>query len=249
MLKNERQDEIYSIISTNRFVSVKELSERLYISESSIRRDLSFLEKEGFIKRTHGGAELINSVESVMPFGIRTYKNADAKKEIAKKALTLVSDGDIVFLDQTSTSYFLALEILKNKTVTVVTNNREIVNLLSNSEMTVISSGGVISKANNNCFIGKNAQRAFEEVYADTVFFSAKSLSSDGIISDFSQEEVFVRNSMFSSADKKVFMCDSSKFDTHSAYKQCSLKDVDYLISEDQRSDKFLDKFKNLHTL
>lgn len=230
-------------MSEKGFTSVKELSEKLYTSESSIRRDLAILEKRGVIKRSYGGAHVINSVETVIPFGMRTYKNVEAKKLIAKKAVSLISNGDIVFLDQTSTSYFLALEILKSKSCTVVTNNREIVNLLSGSDMTVISSGGVVSRANTNCLIGQYACRTFEEIFADIAFFSAKALSADGIISDFSEDEVLVRRSMFKNADKIAFMCDSSKFGARSGYKQLSLDEVDFLITE-REDDEFLEGMK-----
>ncbi len=246
MIVSERQNQICSILSEQRFATVKELSERLFISESSIRRDLSRLESKGYIKRNHGGAILLHSGDTVVPFGIRTFHNVKEKKLIAKKAVELIHTGDMVFLDQTSTSYFLAAEILKSKTVTVVTNNREIINLLAGSELPVICSGGIISKANDICLIGQSAQDTFSEIYADIAFFSCKSLSFDGIISDCSQEEVFVRNAMLASAAKKVFLCDGSKMGSRSAYKQCELNDVDVLVSETTPSRNFLTKAPSL---
>jgi DeoR family fructose operon transcriptional repressor len=241
--KSDRQSEIYSILSEKGFVTVKELSEKLYTSESSIRRDLAILEKKGIVKRSYGGASIIHSAETVIPFGMRTYKNVEAKKIIASKAVNLISNGDIVFLDQTSTSYFLAVEILKSKSVTVVTNNIEIINLLSSGDMTVISSGGVVSRVNNNCLIGQYACRTFEEIFADIAFFSAKALSSDGTVSDFSEDEVLVRRSMFKNAEKIVFMCDSTKFGTRSGYKQLNISDVDFFVTEND-DDEFLKGLK-----
>ena len=247
MIKNERQNQIYSMLMEKGFVTVDELSRKFFISESSIRRDLAKLESNRLVKRSYGGAQLINSVEKIAPFGIRTYKDVEAKKIIAKKAVELINNGDIVFLDQASTSYFLSIEIMKCKSVTIVTNNREIINLLAGTDFTVISSGGTISKANNNCFLGQIAQRTFEQIYANVAFFSAKALPSDGAISDFSQDEVFVRNSILAHADKKVFLCDSSKFDKHSAYKQCTLADVDYFITEKDDISKYTRQFPNLN--
>ena len=246
MLKSERHSQIYSILQECGSITVKELSDRLFISESSIRRDLATLETEGFLKRSYGGAQIINSAETVMPFDIRTYRNVEAKKVIAQKAIKLINNGDIVFLDQTSTSYFLAVEILKTKSVTVVTNNREILNLLAESDITVVCTGGIISKANNNCLLGQNAQRVFEGIYADIAFISAKALSADGVVSDFSQEEVFMRNSMLDSADKKVLLCDCSKLNAHSAYKQCTLNDVDFLVTEADVTKNYHNKFPKL---
>ena len=73
-------------------------------------------------------------------------------------------------------------------------------------------------------------------MYADIAFFSTKSVTDDGIITDCSREEIIVRDAMLRNADKKIFLCDSTKFGTRSAYKQCELKDVDYLISEEADS-------------
>ena len=96
----------------------------------------------------------------------------------------------------------------------------------------MISSGGVLSDQNRTCLIGTDAQYIFEHIYADIVFFSCKSLSDDGIISDCTREEVLVRNSMLKNAAKKVFLCDSEKIGTRSVYEQCRLKDIDEMISE-----------------
>lgn len=249
MLKSERQNQICTILMEKRFVTVKELSEKLFISESSIRRDLASLERDGFLKRSHGGASVIKSHELVVPFEVRAHKNITAKQIIAKKAVNLINNGNVVFLDQTSTSFFLATEILKSKSVTVVTNNREILNLLANSDLNVIFTGGVVSKYNKNCLVGQSAQKCFEEIYADLAFFSVKSLSSDGVVTDCSQEEVFVRKAMLDSADKKVFLCDSSKIGTRSAYKQCTLNDVDYLISDDQTVSSYKSSFPKLQII
>lgn len=249
MLKNEREREIVNILKNkDGFITVKELCEKLYASESSIRRDLSVLENRGIIKRTYGGAELITNFSNVISFNKRAFYNVEAKKVIAKKAAKLIKDGDIIFLDQSSTSFYLANEITRRNSLTVVTNNIEILCLLSGSGIKVISSGGVLSSENRCCFIGSDAQKVFENMYADLAFFSTKALSDDGIISDCTGEEVALRKPMLKNASKKVFLCDSEKFGTRSAYKQCTLSEVDYLVSESECAKKF-GSFKNLIVL
>ena len=105
--------------------------------------------------------------------------------------------------------------------------------------MKVVSSGGYLSPENRNCLIGIDAQSIFENTYADIVFFSTKSLSDDGIISDCTREEVALRNSMLKNSAKKVFLCDSEKIGSRAAYKQCMLSEIDYLISENENAQKF----------
>lgn len=240
MLKNERKREIIQILKNeNGFITVKELCQKLYASESSIRRDLTTLENRGVIKRTYGGAELVTNFSNVISFNKRSYHNIEAKRLIAKKAAKLIKDGNIIFLDQSSTSFYLANEIINKNSLTIITNNIEILYLLSNSNINAVSSGGFLSPQNRNCLIGSDAHSIFENTYADIVFFSTKSLSDDGIISDCTREEVTLRNSMLKNAAKKTFLCDSEKFGTRSAYKQCTLSDIDYLISENEDAKKF----------
>lgn len=250
MLKNQRQQEIINLLKQSEgFVTVKDLCNKLYTSESSIRRDLSFLEKRGVISKTYGGAELIKNSANVVAFSKRFLHNAEEKKAIARKAKTLIKDGNIVFLDQSSTSYYLAHEIIDNSTLTVVTNNVEILRLLSASALTVISSGGMLSLNNRNCLLGTDAKTIFENIYANFAFFSTKSLSEDGIISDCVREEVLIRNAMLKNAEKRVFLCDSEKFGTKSPYKQTTLDEIDILISENDMAKEYSVKFPLINIL
>lgn len=240
MLNREREQEILSILkTTNGFVTVRQLCESLFASESSIRRDLKALETRGLVKRSYGGAVLESNYSNIVTFNHRTRQNISAKREIAQKAAGLIKDGDIVFLDQSSTAFYLAGELIDRSSLTVVTNNIEITMLLANSKIRLISSGGFLSNENRNCLIGGDAQRTFENVFADIMFFSVKAISDDGLVTDCSREEIVVRNAMLKNAQKKVLLCDSSKFDKRAPFKQCELGDVDYLISEENSAQHF----------
>ena len=247
MLKNEREREILSVLKeSDGFSTVKELCARLYASESSIRRDLTTLEKRGVVRRTHGGAELVTNISSSIAFSQRAHHNIDAKKIIAKKAAALVKEGDVIFLDQSSSAFYLASELSSSKAITVVTNNIEIISLLSSTDVKTLSSGGMLSPDNRSCLIGRDAHYIFESIYADIAFFSTKSLSLDGIISDCARDEVLVRDRMLKNAAKRVFLCDSEKFGTRSAYTQCTLSDVDYLVSETVPQPDLISAYKNI---
>lgn len=169
-----------------------------------------------------------------------------AEKIIAEKAAKLIKDGDIIFLEQSSSTFFLADEIKNRESLTVVTNSIEIVRLLSDSKIKIIYSGGVLSNDNRVCLVGADAEEVFKNINADIMFFSSKSLDYDGTISDCTREEVLIRKPMLKNAIKKVFLCDSEKFGTRSAYIQCSLSDIDYLVSEDEKAKIFTTCNENL---
>ena len=98
--------------------------------------------------------------------------------------------------------------------------------------MKVYGSGGMLYPDNRTCLIGEDASATFSRVRADVAFFSAHSLSEDGVISDLSREEVLVREAMIKNAEKTIFLCDSAKNGTRAAYKQCMLKEIDVRIDE-----------------
>lgn len=250
MHNREREQEILNIIeSSGGFVSTKQLCEMLFASESSVRRDLKRLETQRLVKRSYGGAAPVTNFSNIVTFDKRTKQNAEAKQEIAQKAASLIKDSQIVFLDQSSTAFYLANEIIDKKDVTIVTNNIEIMMLIANSKTKLICSGGYLSEENRNCLIGADAQITFENIFADIAFFSAKAVSEEGIITDCSREEIVVRNAMMKNARKTVFLCDSSKFDCLAAYKQCEICDVNYIVSEQDCAQYFSKNFSNVELL
>lgn len=249
MYHNERENEILKYLAGEGYATVKQLSELLHTSESSVRRDLTALEKQGIVSRSYGGAELVRNSSQILPFSARAHQNISAKKVMAQKASRLIHEGDIVFLDQSSSAFFVAYELLKKADITVVTNNIEIISLLSQAEMEVISSGGKLSRSNRNCLLGTDAQQIFAQIHADVLFFSAKALSTDGTIYDCDREEVCIRNAMLANAEKRIFLCSSDKIGSYSGYRQCSLKDTDHLITElnSLEQTKGLEAFRDIH--
>ena len=239
MLRSEREQKILRFLEQSGYSSVKALSEMLYTSESSIRRDLTRLEEAGLIKRSYGGAELLSSNKFVLPFSTRAHNNISEKRDIAVKAAKLVGEGEVVFLDSSSTGYFLAIELMERADITVITNSIEILGLLSKGKPTVHSTGGILSSNNRICLIGRNAEKSFEEVFADVAFFSAKALGTDGTVSDCTQEEVFVRNSMLKNSRKKVALFSSEKIGKTSSFKQCHLHDIDLLVCDSDKAALF----------
>lgn len=241
MLNKEREEAILNILRTQGgFVTVKALCQALFASESSVRRDLKALEERGLVRRAYGGAEPVGGLGGIVTFSLRTRQNEGAKRDIAKKAAGLVRDGDVIFLDQSSTAFYLAGELTRKK-LTVVTNSVEILMLLSDSGVHALSSGGYLSDANRMCLIGGDARATFESVYADAAFFSARSIDTSGVISDCDREEILVRNAMLCHAKKKVFLCDGTKFGTRAPFRQCALSELDAMVSEGNRAAFFRD--------
>ncbi|MBE6715262.1 MAG: hypothetical protein E7575_08350, partial [Ruminococcaceae bacterium] len=166
-------------------------------------------------------------------------KNVKEKRAIAQSAARFLKNGQTILLDSSTTATFLLPYIAKLKEVTLFTNNLS--TAMSSIELGIHTHClGGHSIGGGVALCGTETFRALSEISADIVFFSSQSISKDGIISDSTEEENYVRKLMLRCAKTKVFLCDSSKFDKTSTYKLCTLKDVDDAVFdrpfENQRS-------------
>lgn len=239
MYKNERQAEILTILTRDGFATVESLSKLMGVSKSSIRRDLITMEQGNLVMRSYGGVELVQTKGSRrIFFDAQHHRRVEEKRIIAEKAAQLVEEKDIIFLDQSSVSKFLAAELIKDKKITIVTNNIEILSMNLPYGVTVYSSGGRVSSI-RRCLIGEDVNTVFGRVRADFAFVSPAAIAPDGMIYDTTIEDVMVRDAMMNNADKRVFLCDSEKFDTDASFRQCHLTTMDYMVSEVDCKEKY----------
>ena len=225
----KRQEQILELLNENRFLSVERLSELTYTSPSSIRRDLAKLQNMCFIKRTHGGASILNENNQAAPFNNRMLQNTVGKKKIAKKAASLLCDGQSIMLDGSSTAAFLIPYIAKYKDIKLFTNNMiTAINAINYGIYTTCIGG---SSVNHSAVLsGTQSYRAVAEIRPDILFFSSHSLDINGIISDPTEEENHLRHVMLEAAKKSVFLCDSEKFNRQALYTLTSLDNIDVAV-------------------
>lgn len=232
MYGNEREKEIMRLLHQNEYVTVEYLSKKIHISPSSIRRDLKQLELKGLINRSYGGAELKNSVNRQIPFFLRSHQNAKEKAMVAEKATSLVKPGDVLFLDSSTSTYFM-LESLKSiRDITVITNSLTSMMLCSEYRIHSFFAGGQLNEENRSCCVGAQTEQFISSIHADLCFFSVQSLTADGTLYDCFANEIMPRRLMIQNSEKKAFLCDSSKTGHYSAYRLCSLSELDYVISD-----------------
>ncbi|MBQ8849712.1 MAG: DeoR/GlpR transcriptional regulator [Clostridia bacterium] len=230
MLKNQRHFEILEILKNEGFAEVRTLGERLYASQPTIRRDLDFLEKQGYIRRSHGGAVLADDRINT-PVSFRRGTKAREKAQICKLAASLIRSGSLIFADASTTAAHLADAIHERDNVTVVTNGYPICRALSEKDIRVFSTGGRLLK-NSMAFVGTQAEEAVRKFNAEWLFFSSSSLDENGVISDYSEEETALRIAMRSGARRSVFLCDSTKFGKTSAFRAFTVSEIDYVVTD-----------------
>lgn len=228
----EREQKLLNLILQTDHITVDELSQKLYISKPTVRRDLLKLEKKGLILRTHGGAEpLKKAADATIPFLLREQEQNEAKQAMALKAARLITDGDTIMLDGTTSAYCLIPYLSEFKNLIVITSGIKAAYLLGRLNIKTICTGGEIL---NDSFslIGPEALRTIRHYNADICFFSCRGISNEGLLTDNSIEENQIRKAMLSRSKKKILLCDSSKLGHTFLNTLCTLDDIDEVISE-----------------
>ena len=179
MLNIERVDYILQELRERKAVYVNQLAEKYYVSPSTIRRDLSELEKKGLIRRTYGGAVLIEHPSTEIPFFVRQNENRNAKDLICELAADLVLEDQFIFLDATSSAAYMVRHLQGKANLKILTTSAQIaldcLDQLPTAQ--IYCTGGWMSSFSRG-FIGETARQRIAEFRTDLLFFSARSAPS-----------------------------------------------------------------------
>ncbi len=231
-MNQERVKSILEILIEKKKVTVKDLSLRLFASESSIRRDLCSLEQQGLIKRTHGGAVLDENAlsEIKIPFLIRELEKSDEKIVIARKAAELIPNHSVLFLDASTSAYSMIPFLTEKRDLLVITNGLKALTKLSENHIRCIGTGGDVI---HSClaFAGEDAHKTIERYNADFCFFSCRGLSADGMLTDISQAEDIVRQKMIEHSKASYMLCTSDKQNKIYYHNLCSREQISGILT------------------
>jgi DeoR/GlpR family transcriptional regulator of sugar metabolism len=228
---NERHNEIIKILNKIKTVSVQVLTERLQVSEVTIRKDLSILENQGKLLRTHGGAVLAEDKEKIYSLNEKSNENIEYKKAIAKNARQLVRENDTIYIDSGSTCFMLADEI-KTMNISVVTNSLDVmVELSKYPQIALISVGGSL-RNNAGSFIGPIAEMCLKNFQIETCFLGTSGISKDGVFSSQNLIESQLKSSVLKISGRKIILADHTKYGVHTFSIFAKPKDIDVLITD-----------------
>lgn len=231
MVLNSRQKEILEILKVKGSVSTYELSKTLYASEMTIRRDLTEMEKGGFLRRYRGGAVLkINLGE--MPIQERLLLYKEEKEALAKKCIAYLKDGISVFIDSSSTCQYLLPHIAEFENVTVVTNSVSSLLTASKLHIPTILIGGEYFEQ-DMCMVGSIAEEQVKNLNVDVAFLTTAGISNEGLITDFDIKQTAVRKIIMKNANKNVFLFEKDKVGKRFLYSLCDKTDDIEIITID----------------
>ena len=231
MIIRERRDRILEIVKERKYCTVNYLSQMLCVAPITIRRDLTEMEHAGLIHRCFGGATVPDYENREVPFAVRNQSNFSVKEQLAKKAAKLISTGDVIFLDASSTVSRMTEFLSPEQNITVITNSTLVAEKLKEKRIRCYLTGG-LPVENSYALVGSLAERATSEFYANIFFFSAQAVDENGTISDQSELETALRKLMIKNSSRQYFLFDSSKYGKHMAFRLGSVRDITGYITD-----------------
>lgn len=228
--KEERYRKILSLLEENPYLTVQKLSNLLYVSLPTVRRDLTYLEQGGLVVRSHGGVRRADAHTPDIPLEFRnSYKNRE-KRELCRVAARFVKPGQLLFIDASTTLLPLAEELACIPDVRVVTNSAVAAILFTKRGIAVCGTGGEI-QPQSFAFCGADAEEFVRHFRFDIMFFSTYGVTRTGEIVDTSLPENYLRRAVLARAKEKIYVSDGEKFGLDAPYTLCALSDADIVVT------------------
>jgi DeoR/GlpR family transcriptional regulator of sugar metabolism len=216
LIPEKRRRRIAQLVREAGGVTIALLEAEFGISPMTARRDLIVLEEEGRVRRTHGGAVLPEYAGHEDSFWYRLDKAVEAKERLAEAAVGLLVPGDSVFLDCSTTTYYLARRILREgPQVTLLTNSVPVMELFMKNEAPktgVVGVGGFMRKLTLS-FVGPHAVATISAHSTDKAFVSVKGVTREGFLTDPDVLEAEVKHAMIEHSEEPILLVDRSKFE------------------------------------
>jgi len=238
----ERQFLIEQHLQKVEFASLEELSERVDVSVSTVRRDLTLLEAKGALRRTHGGARLVAPKSDEFIFTSRDTHQLGEKEAIGQAAAALIQPNQGVIIDSGTTAYHVANH-LGGKASHVITNSLPVANHFgSDNSVEVLVTGGVIYPR-LGVLVGPLAVESLSGMHADVAVMSAGGITLDGITNSHALL-IDIQRAMLKSAQRIIFCLDHTKFNRRSVSPLCELNVVDTIVTDAQAPADLVDQLK-----
>ncbi len=226
----ERHRHILRLAFSERIVRIKDLARTLNVHEMTVRRDLDVLAEGGLLERVHGGARVAQGAGTEVAYTMRVGQHTEPKERIARAALTLIEENDVVGFDASTTALTLA-QLLGNVPVQALVTGLDVANALAAAGVPFTLIGGSFHERARS-FVGNLVTQNLSRLRLDTIFFSAKGCSPEAGFTDAHLPEVEVKERLIASSRRVVALIDSSKFGYEAFGKIAPLEQVDILITE-----------------
>jgi DeoR/GlpR family transcriptional regulator of sugar metabolism len=237
-----RQKRVQDYLNRVEFASLEELAREVGASVSTIRRDVAALESGGGLRRTHGGARLINPHSDEFAFSARDTHQLAEKEAIGRACAELIRPNQTVIIDAGTTAYHVA-KYLEPKMPQIITNSLPVANLFAaSSRAELIVSGGVIYPR-LGVLVGPLAVESFSKIHADLAIMSAGGITLEGVTNSHGLL-IEIQLAMIGAAQRVIFCLDSTKLGRRSLSPLCGLERIHTLVTDRGAPPELLDQLR-----
>ncbi|WP_053956140.1 DeoR/GlpR family DNA-binding transcription regulator [Inediibacterium massiliense] len=243
MITEARRKKITELVEKEGVVNLQQLTDTFNVSIYTIRRDLTALEKEGFLKKAHGGAIRIEKSKWISSIEEGKFEALEEKQKIAKLAATLIEDGDTIMLMGSIIS-LLMIPFIQNKNITIVTNSLDIAKELCQiPNIETIMIGGTIKNYKGN-ILGSKAISDLKNYHFDKAFIPCAGIKDDpGVTTSTLDSSDFLKG-VIQSSRKKIIVADYRKIGRITFAHVCNIKSVHMLITDAKSNEQELNKIR-----
>lgn len=233
-MTTDRQLRILEHLVRHDELEVAQLSELLQVSPSTVRRELTTMEKIGLLVRTHGAARLPTPIHYDSPYEKRAAQQIQAKRKIAAVAKKLIEPGMVVGISGGTTCTELGRQMRATERVTIVTNAVNVaLELQGQLGKRVMITGGTLTEGSYE-LIGDQVVQSLQAVHLDLAFVGASGIDLGFGFSVSDEPEAVAGRALMASADRSVIVADHTKIGRATFARLCRLTEVNLLITDDQ---------------
>ncbi|MDQ0199394.1 DeoR/GlpR family DNA-binding transcription regulator [Neobacillus ginsengisoli] len=229
MIKEKRIKKIQEYVIEHQSASLDELVTVFDVSKNTIRRDVQELVDRGELKKVYGGVSVVH--KKLESFQERRVRNQERKELIAKKAASYVEDGDFIFIDSGTTTIEM-LEYLKDKQLTVFTNNIDfIVGSLPFEKLSVITIGGMLERKTKS-FVNPRNMDFLKDYNIKKAFMASTGISLSNGVTNASPLESELKKIVVNRSAEVYLLVDHDKFDKYGLMTYCGFDEIDYIVTD-----------------
>lgn len=244
MLAVERRLKIIEYVKENNVASVSQLSHEFSVHEATIRRDLAEIEKEGHLRRTHGGVVVSKGISSEPPVTVRSTERVEEKQRIGAKAAEMINEGEHIILDSGTTTLQIARNIVNKSNITVVTNDINIAAELRNAKgVQVILTGGILYPE-SFMLNGMFTNDVLKTLHVHKTFVATPALHPKFGITHFEEQLVPAKVGMINVGEEIIVVTDHTKIGGVSLHTVAPINKINKLVTGRETSDLHLQQFK-----
>jgi len=242
----ERRMEIVNLVNLNGKVRVDDLAKKFSVSSVTIRSDLSFLEKNGYVIRSHGSAIPNTGAIAELTVNDKRRQNMGVKTFIAHAAAKLIKDGDTIILDSGTTTREIASSMKKLKDVVVMTSGLDVaMELVSAPGVNVLMPGGLLRK-NALSFSGSQAEISLQNYRFDKLFLGVDGYDLQAGITTHNEQEASLNRLMCNISRQVIAVADSTKFGKHSCHMIREFGNIDILVTDENIPRDYLERLRDM---